>query len=209
MPFLTCGDKKKGLPFGSVGSTIPLKGRGESANEAGRMKLYRSLLSVVFPITLLLSGCASGPRVDPQITSAVTAAHVDQTTADKIAAARPLDYSDIMNLVKARVPSHISVGYLRSTQHPYNFSTAQLSALKAAGAKAHLLTYLTETEGFYGPPPKTPTGKKVPKWIKNNSKMEQDQQPYFYNAPLIDDWYDSSYTESCYSPFSFDTGDGG
>mgnify|MGYP000308266625 CR=1 FL=1 len=173
------------------------------------MKPFRSLLPAVSPLILLLSGCASGPQVDPQITTAVTAAHVDQITADKIAAARPLDYSDIMNLAKARVPSHISVGYLRSTQRAYSFSPAQLAALKAAGAKPHLLTYLTETEGFYGPPPKTPTGGKVPKWIRNNSKLQQDQQPYFYNAPLIDDWYDSAYTESCYSPFSFDTGDGG
>jgi len=173
------------------------------------MKMFRPLLTAFFPALLLLSGCASGPRVDPQITSAVTAAHVNQATADKIAAARPLDYSDIINLVQARVPSHISVGYLRSTQRPYNFSASQLAALKAAGAKPHLLTYLSETEGFYGPPPKTLAGNKVPKWIRNNSKLEQDQQPYFYNAPLIDDWYDSAYTESCYSPFSFDTGDGG
>lgn len=173
------------------------------------MKPFRSLLAAVFPVVLLLSGCASGPRVDPQITSAVTAAHVNQGTADKIAAARPLDYSDIMNLVKARVPSHISIGYLRSTQRPYNFSAAQLAALKAAGAKPHLLTYLTETGGFYGPAPTTTVNGRVPKWIKDNSKLEQDQQPYYYNAPLIDDWYDSAYTESCYSPFSFDTGGGG
>jgi hypothetical protein len=174
-------------------------------NETGRMKFPRILL----PACLLLGGCASGPLVDPQITTAVTAAHVNQATADKIASARPLDYSDIMNLAKARVPSHIIVGYLRSTQRPYDFSASQLASLKAAGAKPHLLTYLTETQGFYGPPPKTPTGRKVPKWISGNSKLEQDQQPYFYNAPLIDDWYDSAYTESCYSPFSFDTGDGG
>lgn len=184
----------------------------ESANEAERMKHFRSRLPTcclaVTPVVLLLSGCASGPQVDPQITTAVTTAHVNQGTADKISSARPLDYADIMNLVKAHVPSHISVGYLRSTQRIYNFTPDQLAALKSAGAKPHLLSYLTETEGFYGPPPKPKSGK-VPKWIKTNSKLEQDQQPYFYNAPLIDDWYDSAYTESCYSPFSFDTGDGG
>lgn len=173
------------------------------------MKLLSPLLAVLSPAALLLSGCAGGPQVDPQITSAVTAAHVDQGTAWKINNARPLDYSDIMNLAKAHVPSHVSVGYLRSTQRSYHFSAAQLASLKAAGAKPHLLTYLTETEGFYGPAPRTTAGGKVPKWIKDNSKLEQDQQPYFYNAPLIDDWYDSAYTEACYSPFSFDTGGGG
>ena len=46
-------------------------------------------------------------------------------------------------------------------------------------------------------------GGKIPKYIRDNSKLNQDQQPFFYNAPLVDDWYDSAYTESCYSPFSF------
>jgi hypothetical protein len=173
------------------------------------MKFLRSLLPAALPTALLLTGCASGPQVDPQITSAVTAAHVDQGTVWKITNARPLDYADIMNLARAHVPSHISVGYLRSTQRPYNFSASQIAALKAAGAKPHLLNYLAETEGFYGPAPKKTASGRVPKWIRDNSKLEQDQQPYYYNAPLIDDWYDSAYTESCYSPFSFDTGDGG
>lgn len=189
--------------------TIRLKRAPESAIETGRMKLLRSLISAAIPAVLLLSGCASGPQVDPQITSAVSARGVDQGTVWKIDHAQPLNYGDIMNLVKAKVPSHISVGYLRSTQRPYNFSAAQLAALKSAGAKTHLLSYLSETEGFYGPAPRTTANGKVPKWIRNNSKLEQDQQPYFYNAPLIDDWYDSAYTEACYSPFSFDTGDGG
>lgn len=161
------------------------------------------------PVLALLAGCASGPQVDPQISSAVASAHVDQGTAWKINNAQPLDYSDIKNMASAHVPSHITIGYLRSTQRVYNFTPSQLAALKAAGAKPHLLNYLTETEGFYGPAPKRNTAGKVPKWITTNSKLEQDQQPYYYNAPLIDDWYDSAYTESCYSPFSFDTGDGG
>lgn len=157
---------------------------------------------------LLLSGCATGPKVDPQITSAVATAHVNSLTADKMNNALHLDYGDIMNLVKARVPSHIIVGYLRSTQQIYDFTPSQLSALKASGAKTHLLTYLTETQGFYGN--NTPRiGGKVPSYVKDNTKLNQDQQPFYYNAPLIDDWYDSAYTEACYSPFSFDTGGGG
>ena len=168
----------------------------------------RPLLTFSLSLALLLSACSSGPKVDPQITAAVTRAGVNGVTAAKMNNALPLDYPDIRNLVSARVPSHIIVGYLRSTQKPYNFSQSQLASLKSAGARPHLLTYLTETEGFYGPPPAPKSGK-VPGWIKNNSKLNQDQQPFFYNAPLIDDWYDSAYTESCYSPFSFDTGGGG
>jgi len=164
---------------------------------------------VALLVALLCGGCATGPNVDPQITAAVASANVNKVTYDKIFNARQLDYSDIMNLVKGHVPSHITVGYLRSTQKVYEFNYAQLSALKSAGAKPHLLNYLTETQGFYGnnQPPKA--GGKVPSYVKNNTKLNQDQQPFFYNAPLIDDWYDSAYTESCYSPFSFDTGGGG
>jgi len=158
---------------------------------------------------LFLGGCSTGPKVDPQITSAVTAAHVNSITADKMNNAVSLDYGDIMNLVKAGIRSHLIVGYLRSTQRIYDFTPAQLSALKSAGAKTHLLTYLTETQGFYGNNTQPRNGSKVPGYVKYNTKLNQDQQPFYYNAPLIDDWYDSAYTEACYSPFSFDTGGGG
>ena len=177
------------------------------------MKTFCLQMPAVFPLlivlVLLATGCSSGPRVDPQITSAVAAAHVSQSTADKINNARPLDYGDIKNLAASHVPSHIVVGYLRSTQRIYNYSYAQLAGLKAVGAKPHLLNYLTETQGFYGnnqPPRK---GGKVPQYVKDNTKLDQEQQPFYYNAPMIDDWYDSAYTEASYSPFSFDTGGGG
>ena len=160
-------------------------------------------------VAFLACGCAGGPKVDPQITAAVASANVNKVTYDKIYNAQPLDYGDIMNLVKGHVPSHISVGYLRSTQKVYDFTYAQLAGLKSAGAKPHLLNYLTETQGFYGNNQPVKPGGKVPSYVKNNSKLNQDQQPFYYNAPMIDDWYDSAYTESCYSPFSFDTGGGG
>jgi hypothetical protein len=160
-------------------------------------------------VSVLCVGCASGPNVDPQITAAVAAAHVNPETANKINAARPLNFQDILNLASGHVPTHIIVGYLRSTQQVYNFSYAQLSQLKAAGAKPHLLNYLTETQGFYGNNQPSKQGGKIPGDVKYNTKLNQDQQPFYYNAPLIDDWYDSAYTESCYSPFSFDTGGGG
>jgi hypothetical protein len=174
------------------------------------MKTIRNFPPAALLLSLLLcGGCATGPQVDPQITAAVASAHVDTSTYNKIYNARPLGYADIMNLVKGRVPSHIAVDYLRSTQKVYDFSYSQLAALKSAGAKPQLLNYLTETQGFYGVNKAPRNGSKIPAYVKDNSKLNQDQQPFFYNAPLIDDWYDSAYTESCYSPFSFDTGDGG
>jgi hypothetical protein len=172
--------------------------------------LFHAFHGLILSVAVILvSGCATGPKVDPQITAAVASAHVNSVTAEKMNNAIALDYGDILNLAKARVPSHIVVGYLRSTQKVYDFSYSQLAGLKAAGAKPHLLNYLTETQGFYGNNMPAHRGAKVPGDVKYNTKLNQDQQPFFYNAPLIDDWYDSAYTESCYSPFSFDTGGGG
>ena len=154
-------------------------------------------------IALLTGGCASGPKVDPQITAAVAASHVNQGTYNKVFNGQPLDYADITALVQGHVASHIIVGYLRSTQRVYDFSYAQLADLKAEGAKPHLLNYLPETLGFYGNNSPVKAGGKTPKYVRDNSKLNQDKQPFFYNAPAVDDWYDSAYTESSYSPFSF------
>lgn len=164
---------------------------------------FTPVFFMVILVALLTGGCTSSPKVDPQITAAVAADHVAQGTYDKISNAQALDYNDITALVQARVPTHIIVGYLRSTQRIYDYNYAQLSALKAAGAKPHLLNYLTETQGFYGNNTPMKSGGKVPKYVRNNSMLNQDKQPFFYNAPIVDDWYDSAYTESSYSPFSF------
>ena len=157
----------------------------------------------VLLIAVLSCGCATGPKVDPQVTAAVAACHVNQETYNKVCNGQSLGYDDIKALVQGRVPSHIIVGYLRSTQRVYDFTYAQLAGLKSVGAKPHLLNYLTETQGFYGNNAPVKSGQKTPKYVRDNSKLNQDKQPFFYNAPIVDDWYDSAYTESCYSPFSF------
>ena len=169
------------------------------------MKIHHFALPsiVTLSVLILCGGCASGPQVDPQILSAVAAANVNKGTSNKIYNGQSLDYADIGNLVRARLPSHIIVDYLRSTQRVYAFSTSQLAGLKAEGAKPHLLTYLTKTGGFYDNSGTAATGRKIPRDVKDNTMLNQDRQPFFYNAPAVDDWYDSAYTESSYSPFSF------
>jgi hypothetical protein len=137
------------------------------------------------------------------VTAAVAAGHVNQETYNKVFHAQALNENDIKALVQGKVPSHIIAGYLRSTQRVYNFTYAQLADLKSAGAKPQLLNYLTETQGFYGNNKPLKSAQKTPKYVRDHSMLEQDKQPFFYNAPMIDDWYDSAYTESCYSPFSF------
>lgn len=49
-----------------------------------------------------------------------------------------------------------------------------------------------------------PQSAQTPPWEENNSQLAQDQQPFAYNAPEVDYWYNSGYEESLYSPFAFD-----
>lgn len=166
--------------------------------------------TTVFPlatavISLCLGACSSGPQVDPAVVSAASSRGVSASTCGKMSGARPLDYGDIVNLVSKGVPAPTIIGYLNSTRKAYDFSYSQLAGLKSSGATPQLLNYLTETQGFYG--------NNSPKQKARVAKMQRDQyyntpnyqnrQPFAYNQPIIDDWYDSSYEESLYSPFSF------
>ncbi len=154
---------------------------------------------------LLVAACASSPQVSPALTASLSSHGVSQATTDKIAGGRVLDYSDIMNLVQSGVPSNTVVSYLQSTRKVYDFSYSQLQGLKSAGASPQVLNYLTETQGFYGV--NTPAQKQrlsgEQKRAYFNSPNYQNQQPFAYNEPVVDDFYDSSYEESLYSPFSF------
>ncbi|MFA7345212.1 MAG: hypothetical protein WC003_12990 [Terrimicrobiaceae bacterium] len=166
-----------------------------------------------FPIRLIFLaafvacfvGCASGPQVDPAVTAAATSRGVNPGTVLKMANARVLDYDDILDLVGKGVPSGTVVAYLNSTRKVYDFTYAQLAGLKAAGATPQVLNYLTETQGFYGnnSPRQKAKAAKMQKDQYYNSPYYQDKQPFAYNQPTIDDWYDSGYEESLYSPFSF------
>jgi len=162
-------------------------------------------LSALALAVAFFSSCATTPQVDPAIATALSSRGVDQGTYIKVTQGRVLDYTDISNLVSKGVPSGTIVSYLQSTRKAYNFTYAQLQGLKSEGASAQLLNYLTETQGFYG----VNTAKQTAhlsgeqKRAYYNSKYYQDQQPFGYNYPEVDDWYDSGYEESLYSPFSF------
>lgn len=153
-----------------------------------------------------LVGCASGPQVDPQITATLAARHVPTATYDKVYHGRALAYADIENLVVQKVPSQTIVSYLQSTEKVYDLTYSQLAELKEAGASAQLLNYLSETEGFYGyhPTAAAARSKKQQKDAYYHDALYQDEQPFAYNEPEVDDWYDSGYEESLYSPFSMD-----
>lgn len=165
-------------------------------------RLFRTALCA--PAAILLASCATS-QVDPSLAAAISSRGVNQGTYVKICQGQVLDYQDITNLVQKEVPSQTIVSYLQSTRKVYDLSYAQLDGLKSAGASSQLLNYLTETQGFYGN--NTPKQKHrlvgEQKRAYYNSPYYQDQQPFAYNYPGVDDWYDSGYDESLYSPFSF------
>lgn len=167
------------------------------------LSLLRS--SVLALPVLFLAACASGPQVDPSVAAALSSHGVNQGTYIKVTQGRVLDYNDILDLVQHKVPSHVIVGYLQSTRKAYNFSYGQLQSLKEAGASTQVLNFLTETQGFYGnnSPQQSSRFKKEQKDRYFNSPYYQDKAPFARNVPEVDTWYDSSYEESLYSPFSF------
>ena len=169
------------------------------------MKFPMFSLAAAFASSILLSSCSSTPQVNSSVLSAATSRGVAQSTSEKMSAARPLDLGDLENLVSKGVPSSTIIAYLNSVSERSTYSPAQLSALSQAGADASLLTYLRESQDFaLRSTASRPSGtSNQPAGQKTNSPGYQNEQPFAYNEPAIDGFYDSGYEESLYSPFSF------
>jgi len=162
-------------------------------------------LPVVLTLSCLFFGGCASQQVNPAVVQSVSSSGVAPSVTSKIKDGQALDYQDISELVSKRVPTHVITGYLESTQKVYNFSSAQLSALSAQGASPQLVNYLQESQGFYGrtTPQQTARTNNQQKAAYYNSPRYQDEQPFAYNQPIVDGFYDSGYEESLYSPFSF------
>lgn len=139
------------------------------------------------------------------VLSAATSRGVAQTTESKMSNARALDFQDLENLVSKGVPSQTIIAYLASIRQSFRLLPEQLAALQANGADQQLLAYLRKTPGFYNSSsaPRTAGHSQEPAGQYTNSRGYQDEQPFAYNEPAIDGFYDSAYEESLYSPFSF------
>ena len=166
--------------------------------------MQRITLLFLAPIALWLSACSSTSQVNPAVLSAATSRGVSASTTSKMSAGAKLDFSDIRNLVASGVPDDKIIGYLNSTRQVCNFSSGEISNLKSAGADAQLIGFLSNTRGFYGhsPVPQSSSGPRSP-GERTNSRLYQDEQPFAYNEPAVDGFYNSGYEESLYSPFSF------
>ena len=163
-----------------------------------------SLLSVSLSAWVLI-GCSSGPQVNSSVLSAATSRDVAELTSEKMSAARPLDINDLENLVSKGVPSSTIIAYLDSVRQSFDCSPAQLAALQQAGADSALLGYLRESQNFAlrSTASRPSSASREPAGQHTNSRGYQDEQPFAYNEPAIDGFYDSGYEESLYSPFSF------
>lgn len=169
------------------------------------LQISRSLAcAAVLSVSIFLVGCSSGPAVDSLVTDDLTARGVTGATYQKVYGGQALDYNDIMKLVRAGVQSHIIVSYLQSTEKVYNFTPSQIAGLRSAGASSEVLHYLGETTGLYNytPPAAHARAQQQQADEYYNSPLYQDEQPFGYNAPIIDGFYNSGYEESLYSPFS-------
>ena len=156
-------------------------------------------------LALLLAACASGPQVNSAVLSAATSRGVAQSTEQKMSNARPLDLDDLENLVSKGVPSQTIIDYLTSIRQTFRYSPGELAELQSDGADQQLLAYLRETGGLYGSRAtvRTPGHPQEPAGQYTNSRGYQNEQPFAYNEPAIDGFYNSAYEESLYSPFSF------
>lgn len=162
-------------------------------------------LSLLLAVSLL-GACSGGPGVNQSVISAATSRGVSSSTTSKMEAAGRLDFADLQNLVSRGVPSSIIMAYLNSVKEVIHLAPEQLAALKAAGADSQLLAYLEGSQNYYGRSTRLvarPASTKAPAGSATNSPLYQDEQPFAYNEPAIDGFYDSGYEESLYSPFSF------
>ena len=169
------------------------------------MKFRMSLRLALGASVLLLAACSSGPQVNSAVLSAATSRGVAQSTEEKMSNARPLNLGDLENLVSKGVPSPTIIAYLTSIRQTFRYSAEQLADLQSHGADQQLLAFLRETGGFYNSssPARTAGHSQEPAGQYTNSRGYQNEQPFAYNEPAVDGFYDSAYEESLYSPFSF------
>lgn len=104
------------------------------------------------------------------------------------------------------VPSSTILSYLDSVEEVIKLSPEEINALKSEGADSQLIAYLEGSQNYYGRPAghvARAASTSAPAGAATNSPLYQDEQPFAYNEPAVDGFYDSGYEESLYSPFSF------
>jgi hypothetical protein len=153
-------------------------------------------------LALGLAGCATmqtSSQVDPKILNEFTSRGVSSATVFKVREGLPLTVDQVAECVKKGVPGPGLVSYMQSTRKAYNLSQADVTKLRTAGAGDPLLNYMQRSAGYYTKGPKA-TSQKHPYYTDDRYNLEA---PFAYAPPQADTFFNSSYEENLYSPFSF------
>ena len=153
-----------------------------------------------------LGACATtqlSSQVDPKILNEFSKRGVPQETVFKVRDGMPLSVADVAASAKAGVPGPGLVSYMESTRKAYNLSNANLAALRAAGTPAPVINYMQRSEGYYSKGPHA-VDQSHPYFATENYNRYGGaiKAPFAYAPPQVDTFFDSSYEESLYSPFS-------
>ncbi|MFZ4484531.1 MAG: hypothetical protein ACOYOL_11185 [Chthoniobacterales bacterium] len=154
-------------------------------------------------LILGLVGCAtiqSSSQIDPKILHEFTSRGVSSVTVFKVREGLPLTVDQVAECVKKGVPGPGLVSYLQSTRKAYQLSRADVTKLRAAGASDPLLNYMQRSAEYYTTGPKA-VSQKHPYFNEERNNLEA---PFAYAPPMADTFFNSSYEENLYSPFSFD-----
>ena len=153
---------------------------------------------------LALAGCATTSQADPKILGEFSKPGVPAATTLKVREGLPLNVADVAASARAGVPGPGLVSYMQSTRKAYNLSNADLAKLRAAGTPAPVITYMRRSYEFYGKGPKA-VDQSHPYFSGQNYNRYGGNvnAPFAYEPPAVDTFFDSSYEENLYSPFSF------
>ena len=160
---------------------------------------------VLFLAALALAGCATTSQVDPKILGEFSKPGIPQETAFKVREGLPLSVADVAASARAGVPGPGLVSYMQSTRKAYNLSNADLARLRAAGTPAPVVNYMRRSYEFYGKGPNA-VDQSHPYFSGENYNRYGGNvnAPFAYAPPAVDTFFDSSYEDNLYSPFSFD-----
>ena len=161
---------------------------------------------VLFLAALVLAGCATidPSQVDPKILNEFTSKGVAPETVMKVRNGLPLTVGQVAEAAQKGVPGPGLVSYMQSTRKAYNLSNADIAELRAAGTPAPVITYMHRSYDFYGKGPNA-VDQSHPYFSGENYNRYGGNvnAPFAYVPPAIDTFFDSSYEDNLYSPFSF------
>lgn len=154
-----------------------------------------------------LAGCASlqqQAQVDPKILNEFTSRGVSQETVFKVRDGIPLSVAEVAQCAQKGVPGPGLVSYMESTRKAYNLSNADLAKLRAAGTPAPVINYMRRSYGYFTKGPKAVDQNHPYFATQNYSRYGGLRAPFAYAPPVADTFFNSSYEENLYSPFSYE-----